>query len=88
MIVTDVFHFKDGRSVLNVVAEGNPRLIEAGRYDLRSDGRSIQQVSIQNEMLTRNRRGDGERSVSTAEKIDIPSGRPRRELVLVPVDEL
>lgn len=84
MTVTDVFHFGDGRTVLAVLVEGDPKLIEAGTYELRRDGQRLQEVNIENEMLTRTRLPPGQRSVSTAERLKVPSGPPARELTLVP----
>ena len=84
MTVTDVFHFGDGRTVLTVLVAGNPKLIEAGRYELRRDGQVLQRVNVENEMLTRARLPSGQRSVSTAERLQVPSGPPVQELTLVP----
>lgn len=84
MSITDVFHFKDGRSVLTVVPEGDPKLIESGTYDLMKEGVSFQRVRVENEMMTRGLRGNRQRSVSTVERVDLPSGRPNEEVTLVP----
>jgi hypothetical protein len=84
MTVKDIFQFKDGRTVLSVTLDSDAKLIEAGEYDLLQNGRHIQQVHIENEMLTRNRHANGQRSVSTTERVNLPSGCPQDEIVLVP----
>jgi len=83
MLITDVFHLSDGRSAFTVVPEGTPKLIAAGGYALEQDGKTIQLVQIENEVLSRTRRGHAPRSVSTAGRVNIPSGPPKQKLVLV-----
>ena len=84
MTVKDIFQFKDGRTVLSVVLHTNTKLISAGEYDVVKNGRSIQKVHVENEMLSHRPRGDGLRSVSTSERINLPSGSPQDEILLVP----
>lgn len=82
--VKDVFHFRDGKSVLTVVSPtADDSLIPAGTY-LVERGSYRQAVHVDSEMLVRGKARQGERSVHLSEKVNLPSGVPNEEVYLIP----
>jgi hypothetical protein len=76
MIVEDIFHFADGRTVFTGIITDGPGYIQTGRCELLFDGASIEKFTIEGEMIPSPQRPGGLRSISTKERITVPSARP------------
>jgi hypothetical protein len=83
MTVTQVFNFADGRTILAGLVEGDAVVTQPGRYGLYDGKRPMREVEVEGEMTPRTTRGvREERAMSVAERVGLPSGEPRGNLVL------
>lgn len=81
MSVTAIFRLADGRTVFTGYIDTGPDFIEPGECELVRDGKTIQKLMLEGEMLVERRPdsmnafGGGEpRSLSTLETVDVDGG--------------
>jgi hypothetical protein len=84
MTIMQVFNFADGRTVLAGFVEGDVGVIRPGRYGLYQGSKLVREVEVEGEMMPRTTQGvRGERVVSIADRVGLPSGKPQGGLVLL-----